>query len=333
MDPSEKSYYMLKPKSFFLLFTILGAVSAFAQYTDEINSNRPGESQSAFSVGKTVIQAESGIYGIREKHDLLGTESAGFGLDASIRYGAFMEQLELNLELQYQTDAYKTALGTENRNGFKQVIFGGKYLIYDPNKNYEEKINIYSWKANHKFKWHQLIPAIAAYAGVNLNFNNPYTFDTDPSISPKLMLITQNQFSGGYVVVTNIIADKITTDFPSYGYVLTITKGINEKWSAFLENQGYKSDYYSDVLIRGGAAYLIKENIQLDGSLAFNLKNTPSVFYGGVGISWRFDKNYKPILIRSGKDSDKDKDKKDKKKDKKKKRKDEVPTESGPTTK
>ena len=32
-----------------------------AQYTDVINSNRPGESMSAFSVGKTVFQSEFGI--------------------------------------------------------------------------------------------------------------------------------------------------------------------------------------------------------------------------------------------------------------------------------
>ncbi|MDI1255958.1 MAG: transporter [Flavobacterium sp.] len=317
--------------SIFLL-ALLAGTAASAQFTDEINSNRPGESQSAFSVGKSVLQLETGIYGIREKHNLLGTEAAGIGAEFDLRWGLFYEQLELSLNTQYQTDSYTTALGSERRNGFRQVTLGGKYLIYDPFKNREEKVNIYSWKANHKFSWKQFIPAVGVYAGFNLNFSNPYTFETDPNISPKLMVITQNQFNGGYVVVTNIIADKITSDFPSYGLILTVTKGINEKWSAFLETQGYKSDYYADMLLRGGAAYLLRENFQIDGSLAFNMKDTPSIFYGGVGISWRFDKNYKPVLIRSGKDKDKDKKgKKDKKK--KKKRKDEVTPEVGPTTK
>jgi hypothetical protein len=39
--------------------------------------------------------------------------------------------------------------------------------------------------------------------------------------------------------VTNIIADYVGTDFPSYGYVLTLTRGFNE-WSGFVENQGFK---------------------------------------------------------------------------------------------
>lgn len=299
-------------------FTVaLFAVNANAQYTDVINSNRPGESMSGFSVGENVFQLETGIFGIREKHRLLGTESAGFGADLALRWGLFAEQLEFVLDLQYQADSYKTSLATERRSALRQTTIGAKYLIYDPYKNYEEKVNIYSWKANHKFKWRQLIPAIGVYAGANLNFDNPYTFESDPNISPKLMVITQNQLSGGFVIVGNIIADKITSDFPSYGYILTVTKGINEQWSAFIENQGIKSDYYADALMRGGAAYLLKENMQVDASLAFNLKDTPSIFYGGVGFSWRFDKNYKPVLIRSGKDTKKDDKGKKGKKDKK----------------
>ena len=43
------------------------------------------------------------------------------------------------------------------------------------------------------------------------------------------MLITQNHLGDGtWVFVTNIIADYIATDYPSYGYVLTLTKGFNE---------------------------------------------------------------------------------------------------------
>ena len=51
--------------SLFLLPTI-----HYGQHTDEINSNRPGESMSAFAVGKTVIQVETGVFGIQESHSL-----------------------------------------------------------------------------------------------------------------------------------------------------------------------------------------------------------------------------------------------------------------------
>ncbi len=312
-------------KSYLILLVFFVSISTHAQHTDVINSNRPGESQSAFSVGETVFQAETGFYGIKEEHSLLGTKTNGFGGDLVLRYGAFFEQLEFNVELKHQWDQFQTGLGNENRSDFRKVIIGAKYLIYDPNKNYVEKRNIHSWKANQKFKWRQLLPAVGVYAGANFNFESIYLPLDEPSVTPKLMVITQNQFSGGFVFVTNIIADRITSEFPSYGYVVTLTKGINEKWSAFVENQGFKSDFYSDSVLRGGAAYLIKENIQIDASIGGSFKDTPSILVGGIGLSWRFDKNYKPVLIRSGKDDDKDKDKDKKdKKDKKKKRKDEV---------
>ncbi len=318
---------MNQSQKYLVLLAFLSTFSLHAQHTDIINSNRPGESQSAFSVGQTVIQAETGVYGTAEEHSLLGAKTKGFGMDLALRYGAFFEQLEFNIELKHQWDQFQTGLGTENRSDFRKITIGAKYLIYDPYKNYEEKINIHSWKANHRFKWRQFLPAVGVYAGANLNFNSIYLPKDESSISPKLMLITQNQFSGGFVLVTNIIADRITSEFPSYGYIVTVTRGFSEKWSGFLENQGIKSDYYSDSILRIGAAYLIKDNIQIDASFGGNFKDTPSILVGGIGLSWRFDKNYKPVLIRGGKEDGKDKDKEDKKDKKEKtKRKDGVET-------
>jgi hypothetical protein len=295
-----------------------------AQYTDVINSNRPGKSMSAFSVGKTVFQAELGVYGVNEKHDLLDYQAKGIGSDLSLRYGAFLEQLEFIIDLQYQNDNFENYYENYNRKAFKQSIVGAKYLIYDPNKNYEEKIDVLSWKNNHKFKFRSLLPAVGIYAGMNLNLtNNEFSFPSDPKISPKAMLITQNQL-GKSVFVTNIIADKIGTEFPSYGYIVTLTRGFTPEWIGFIETQGYISDYYADNVLRGGAAYLIQENIQLDANISVNFKNTPSLLVGGVGISWRFDENYTEILLRAPQEKSK-KDKKGKSKSKDKKRLDEVP--------
>ena len=54
-------------KKFLPLLTLFVTSINFAQFTDVINSNRPGKSIAAFSVGKTVIQAELGFYGIDRK--------------------------------------------------------------------------------------------------------------------------------------------------------------------------------------------------------------------------------------------------------------------------
>lgn len=271
----------------------------YGQHTDQINSNRPGETMSAYSVGKSVIQIETGLYGIKQKHNLLNYDANGFGIDATLRWGLFMERLELIADIQYQNEKYNSLFNNSNIADFKQTILGAKFLIYDPFKNYEKKVNIYSWKANRKFNWRQLLPAVSLFAGANFTMaDNPYAFSPESSISPKIMLITQNHLGDGkWVFVTNIIADYVTTDFPSYGYVVTLTRGFNDKWSGFVENQGFKSDFYSDAIVRGGAAYLINKDLQIDASISSSLKNTPSIVYGGIGFSWRYDANYKEVRV------------------------------------
>lgn len=271
----------------------------YGQHTDQINSNRPGETMSAYAVGKSVIQIETGVYGIKQNHSLLNYDANGFGIDATLRWGLFLERLELIADIQYQNEKYTTLFNSSNRADFKQTVLGAKYLIYDPFKNYEKKVNIYSYKANRAFNWHQLIPAVSLFAGANFTMaENPYSFSPESSVSPKIILITQNHLGDGkWVFVTNIIADYVTTDFPSYGYVLTLTRGFNDKWSGFVENQGFKSDFYSDAIVRGGAAYLVNKDLQIDASISTSLKDTPSALYGGIGFSWRYDANYQEVRI------------------------------------
>ena len=154
-----------------LITTLLISSICAAQYTDEVNSNRPGKSMMAFAVGKSVIQTETGVNYITENHDKLNYSAKGYFADLALRWGLFKEELELIAEIQYQKDSYQQFDVASNRSALRQTTFGAKYLIYDPFKKGPEKPSIYSWKANHRFKWKQFIPAFSAYAGANLNFS------------------------------------------------------------------------------------------------------------------------------------------------------------------
>lgn len=299
--PIQLKYFsMFNIKFLFIAAVFLFTTIHYGQHTDEINSNRPGESMSAFAVGKTVIQVETGVFGIQESHSLSNYDANGFGIDMELRYGAFLESLEFNADIQYVIQTVNRPMESVDKSDFKQAVFGAKYLIYDPNKGYKKTVDLYSWKSNHKFNWHQVIPAVAVFAGANFTspINNNPNYQPESSISPKVNLILQNHLGdGSWVFVTNIIYNYITTEDPSLSYILTLTKGINTKWSAFVENQGIKSDFYSDAIVRGGAAYLINKNLQVDASISTNFKNTPSLLYGGVGVSWRYDGRYKEVRL------------------------------------
>ena len=144
------------------------AQCAMAQFTDDINSNRPGRSMMAFSVGKSIFQAESGINYVSEDHKMLDYKANGLIGEFDIRWGLFFEQLELIAEIQYQNDSYTWGSLEKNRSALKKTLFGAKYLVFDPFKNYEEKPNVYSWKANQKFKWRQLLPAVAVLSLIHI---------------------------------------------------------------------------------------------------------------------------------------------------------------------
>jgi hypothetical protein len=308
---------------FFLLISITFN-SAFAQYTDVINSNRPGVSESAFSVGTGIIQFEAGAFTVKEEHVPLNYEVSGFGLDFAIRYGVLFEQLEFSLDGNYQNDT-KTNNNVvipieRKRSNFKNFTIGAKYLVYDPYKKTEEaKPNLYSYHANKKFQWKSFIPAVAVYVGANFDTkDNPYTASDVEGFSPKVMVATQNNFNGGWVLVMNLIKDRIGSDFSEFQYVFTLTHSFTPQWVIFGEAQGINSDFYADNIFRFGGAYLWTPNFQLDANIAFNTKDTPSVFNIAFGASYRFD-FHKDKKIDNGTSGKKEKKRKSKNKKKKKK--------------
>lgn len=293
----------MKLKFSIVLLLMLSFQFNFAQYTDVINSNRPGESMSAYAVGKKVLQLESGVNIIKEKSQALDYDATGYYVDLACRYGVIAEQLEFISSISYQNDTFISNIsqGYNNsfeRSGIKSFTVGGKYLLFDPFKNYTEKPNLYSYHANFKFNKHDLIPAVGLYVGAGFNLNSNKFIAVNEKLNflnPKIMLVTQNIFRQGYIFVTNIFYDKITSEYKNFGYVATFTKTINKHWSGFLEHKLAIGSLNSDSILTGGSAFLISEDLQLDISISKNFKNSPSLLYAGIGISWRNDLNYKQV--------------------------------------
>jgi hypothetical protein len=226
-------------------------------------------------------------------------DSKGFGIDFAAHYGFFKEALEVNIQGTYQSDSrtYNFTVPVESsRSNFKNLNLGVKYLVYDPNKNKEETVNVYSYHANQGFKWRDIVPAIAVSAGVNFDTkNNPYTANGVEGLSYRAALITQNNFDGGWVFVTNLMMDRISSDQQDFHYILTLTHSFNPKWVVFAEKHGIKSDFYADNLMRFGAGYLLNKDLQFDSAVTLNFKNTPSILDINFGVSYRLDRHRDPI--------------------------------------
>jgi hypothetical protein len=285
---------MKNPLPILITFIFFATNTIFAQYTETINSNRPGDSQSAFSVGSNVIQIETGAYFLNEKHELLDNKVKGVGLNFTLRYGLILEELELQVSGVYQndqkTDMRSTIEIKKNRSNFKKFKIGAKYLVYDPYKNRDDSPNLYSYWENNKFKWNSLIPAVSVYLGINIDGDeNPYTAPGIKGVSPAFTIATQNNFSNNFVFITNLILERIGTDQNDFEYIVTLTHAFNNQWVSFIETHGINSEFYAENMLKFGAAYLSNENLQLDTSLTINFKNTPKIFYINFGGSYRFD--------------------------------------------
>lgn len=286
-------------KNILILFLFL-YFTTNAQYTTEINSNRPSLSMGAYSVGKSVFQIEGGLGFQKDEYSNERYNNHTL-IDLQLRYGAFFEQLEFVANIKF--DATREVKYNENNsfNGFKETTIGAKYMVYDSYKNYVEKRNVYSWHANQRYKWRRLVPAVAVFVGANFKGNDNYFPKNMPGTTLKAMLITQQHINNNLSFVTNLIVENATDkDFRSYGYIATLSYGFSKQWSIFAENQGYfreyegvKQNFKDDCLLRGGFTYLVSNNLQIDISGGTTFGTQPHKINGLIGASWRTQKKQK----------------------------------------
>ncbi len=294
-----------------LFLFLIGVQMSFAQYTEVINSKRPGFSDSPYSVGTKVYQVEAGLFyknvgnylfynydvspAVRNEYS-----STAYGTDINFRTGQFFEKLEFNLDMAIanETRNYTEPMVYEDSGfGFSKLTIGAKYLVYKPEYTDKSK-EIRSWKARHSFDKKRLIPAVGVYAGLNTNFLTDLHKNPD-GISPRFALFTQNDFSNRLVLITNFIMDKLFTDYAENSYIITVTYSLTDKWSIFGENQGFfRKKIPNDFQFGAGGAYLINRNMQADFSarMVYDERNDSSYIIGG-GISWRLDRHKDKIIV------------------------------------
>jgi len=278
---------------------------ATAQYTEVINSKRPGFSESPYGVGTKVLQFEGGMF-LKNRKNKNNFENKGFGAELFIRYGRFLENLEINLDVAYEKQKitnnslpFYNTLNNSN-SGVSRLTFAAKYLIF--NQKFTDKSKeIRSWKKRTAFDKKRLIPSVGFLAGINTNFlSEDYKQD---GISYKAAILLQNDFTDRFILITNLYGDSLGKDYKEYGYILTMTFAITPNWSIFAENKGIFKDQSNNYQIGGGAAYLFSKDLQLDASVRTNLGGNTDTLFAGIGASWRMDRHQDKVINKGQKAS------------------------------
>lgn len=286
-------------KLFCLYLAFFISLTSFSQYTEVINSKRPGFAESPFAIGSKVYQIESGLFYHKNDNPNFFTKKKSRGLDLFLRTGFISEKLEINANFKLQKDDILSNVvtgSTYSIGGISQFTVGAKYLFYMP-KYKDPSKEIRSWKAKLAFDWKRLIPSVGLYAGLNTNLLS--TNYKEASLSPKAVILLQNDFSPDLILVTNFVGDYLNiNEKRTIGYITTMTFAVTPQFSLFGEHQGMFTRYTKHYEVGGGLAYLFNKDLQL----GLNLRTDPQFnhlnIYGGLGLSYRID-NHKDKVIRT----------------------------------
>ena len=301
-----------KMKKHLVIFLFLMPLLLNSQYTESINSNRPGTSHGAFSVGKDVLQFELGISQLNLNHKYLDNASVkGISINYNVRYGLHFENLELFLKggfIKREITNFTINgrfFATRDEKFFNEHKVGLKYLIFDPFKNKDwHGMSMYSWKKNNRIRLTDFIPAISVFTGGDFVLvdhiqyddhfyrtkQQQYLYPDQAPFSPFFGIATQNHFQGKWVVVNNISIENLVGEYSNINYLFTLTHNLtNPKWSIFVEFQHFDNQIYSDNLFKFGIANLLSKNSQIDLNFGGSLKDTPTYSYFDLGFSQRID--------------------------------------------
>ncbi|MBE7644418.1 transporter [Tenacibaculum finnmarkense genomovar ulcerans] len=284
-------------KKLLLLFIFCSCLAVNAQYTTVINSNRPGFSESPYSVGLGVYQFETGVFFRKAKATPTFSNPEAFGLNLLFRTSFFTEKLEFNVNTSLQKDkiTFKNVFeSSTNKTGLSELTLAAKYLVYAP-KYDDKKKEIRSWKKRHSFDYKRLIPHVGVYVAANFG-SVLMEHHQKGGINAKAGILLQHELSDKLYVITNVFYNYIGSDFKEISYILTATKNLNDYWSAFAEIQGTSDQYQDKTNIGVGAAYLYSENLQFNATLRGTLQQKEPGIYAGLGASYRLNKHHDKFL-------------------------------------
>ena len=280
-----------------LLFFFLCSCSLLnAQYTDIINSNRPGFSESPYSVGLGIYQLEAGLF----LNSSQGTDTTNiaksFGTNLMFRTSLFKEKLEINTQFSLQKDNVTSKNIVPEQTTTTRVSrfqIGAKYLVFE--QAYEDKSKeIRSWKRRHSFDWKRIIPSISVYAGINTNFVDELY--KKEKMTPKAGILLQNNLSTSLNVVTNLFYDAIGSEYAELSYLCTGTYAFDRDWSTFLEYKGSHNKFINAHNFGVGLAYLVNRHFQVDASTRLNFNGKTTEKYAAIGFSFRLDRHVVPYI-------------------------------------
>ncbi len=234
-------------------------ISRFGIAQEKIDTDRPDQTESAFTVPKRYFQAELGF----NKEDFSNKNFRILHPTSLFRYG-INDNLELRLELVYGTD-YLHMIPNTIIEGFLEPIEIGT------------KVNLWSESG--------LRPQTSIIAHVGLPFLASKKYQTDP-VNYSARLTMQNSLSEHASLGYNIGVEGGGGEETAFLYTIAPGWELGDRWYVYGEFFGYVkkiSEHYFDF----GVAFYPSQNTKVDFSSGFTINNADMQRYLAIGFSFR----------------------------------------------
>ena len=295
-----------------ILCCFISLFHANGQYTEVINSNRPGFNDSPYAVGVGVYQLEI-TSDIRYQEEVSNfTDFSAWTNQIDFHTGIISEYLEFHLKLaDEQNWMLEPSLFGDSQlkaNLFYSSV-GLKFLVFQ--RQYKDPdLEIRSWKKKHAFDTRRLVPSIALEVGYNIPLfqKEPEGFLNaeleNPNIhlltksNPYIKVLTQQNLSNRWTVLANFSYENLNVGVVSLGshFILSSSSAV------FIDYRGQINFPYNKHLWQTGFAKLLGENTQLNLGLGSNFNWDNKLLFANIGLSWRIDKHKDSFKL--GKNSD-----------------------------
>lgn len=236
---------------------VFSALVSVAQTQKSIDSDRPGQSFSAHTVGSGVLQLQSGL-----NYKSLGADNANSMVSnlTNIRYG-LSEHFEFNGTIGYGFQSTEA----NTLNGLNNLRLGVRY-------NFSEQ-NGYT-------------PGI----GVNVDFLFALGTEVynDPYEDVNTTLIISQKIADKLNAATNVSAyyDQLTGDIFT-PYTLNMTYSLSESNSIFAEIYGELQPTFG-LNVDAGITHLISEDFLFDFAVGVEDNELGTDFWAEAGVSFRW---------------------------------------------
>lgn len=276
-------------KQFLSIILLATSEMIFAQYTDVINSSKPGVTESAYCVGINVVQIENNTALGTVKANTTHQNATQINNQTMLRYGAFSEKLELQVIADYfstnNTNTHNSNLKM-SANGLRKLGVGAKYHLYEPHFK-EDIMKSRSWKAQHSFNYKRLVPSVATFAHFNAPINQ-INFDNGQN-TINIGVTAQNILNDRWAMVNQLNYDYLLSKNGELNYGLSNSYAHNAYLRTFGELNVKLIDItrYFDISI--GQNYLINDNFQVHYYYTFSTGKDLIGHKANLGFSYRLD--------------------------------------------